>query len=100
MHAFNPSTWEAEAGGSLWVQDQPVLQSEFWESQGYTEKLCLERQKNKQTNQNKYKKNSYYLLVPSVYQALSKNGGGVCVCGLNIILYLILIPTLYDIWQH
>jgi hypothetical protein len=26
--AFNPSTWEAEAGTSLWVQGQPVLQNE------------------------------------------------------------------------
>ena len=25
-HAFNPSTQEAEAGGSLWVRDQPGLQ--------------------------------------------------------------------------
>ena len=27
--AFNPSTWEAEAGGSLWVRGQPSLRSEF-----------------------------------------------------------------------
>jgi hypothetical protein len=39
-HTFNPSTWEAEAGGSLsWVQDLPGLQSEFQSSQGYIEKL-------------------------------------------------------------
>jgi hypothetical protein len=24
-YAFNPSTWEAEAGGSLWVHGQPHL---------------------------------------------------------------------------
>jgi hypothetical protein len=47
-HTFNPSTWEAEAGGFL-VQVQPGLQSEFQDSQGYTEKHCLEKQ-NKQTN--------------------------------------------------
>jgi hypothetical protein len=34
--AFNPSIWEAEAGGS-------GLQSEFQDSQGYTEKPCLEK---------------------------------------------------------
>jgi hypothetical protein len=34
-HAFNPSTWEAEAGGFL------SLQSEFQNSHGYTEKSCL-----------------------------------------------------------
>ena len=28
-HAFNPSTWEAEAGGSLWFWSYPGLQSEF-----------------------------------------------------------------------
>jgi hypothetical protein len=28
-HAFNPSTQEAEAGRSLWVQGQPSLQSEY-----------------------------------------------------------------------
>jgi hypothetical protein len=44
-HAFNPSTWEAEAGG---FQGQPGLQNEFQDSQDYTEKHCLEKQ-NKQT---------------------------------------------------
>jgi hypothetical protein len=43
-HAFNPSTLEAEAG-SLWVQGQPGLQSEFQDSQGYIEKPCLEENK-------------------------------------------------------
>ena len=31
-HAFNPSTWEAEAGGFR-VRGQPGLQSEFQDSQ-------------------------------------------------------------------
>jgi hypothetical protein len=44
-HAFNPSTWEAEAGGFLSsVRGQPGLQSEFQDSQSYTEKPCLEKQ--------------------------------------------------------
>jgi hypothetical protein len=34
VHTFDPSTWEAKAG-------QPGLQSEFQDSQGYTEKPCL-----------------------------------------------------------
>jgi hypothetical protein len=39
---FNPSTQEAEAGRSLWVQSQPGLQSEFQDSQGFnTKKACL-----------------------------------------------------------
>jgi hypothetical protein len=41
VHAFNPSTREAEAGGFL-SSGQPGLQSEFQDSQGYTEKPCLE----------------------------------------------------------
>jgi hypothetical protein len=40
-HTFNPSTREAEAG-------QPGLQSEFQDSQGYTEKPCLEKPKKKE----------------------------------------------------
>jgi hypothetical protein len=37
-HAFNPSTWEAEAG-----RGQPGLQIECQDSQGYTEKPCLKK---------------------------------------------------------
>jgi hypothetical protein len=40
-HAFNPSTWEG-------VRGQPGLQSEFQDSQGYTEKPCLEKKKNEE----------------------------------------------------
>jgi hypothetical protein len=41
-HAFNASTWKAEAM-DFWVRGQPGLQSEFQDSQGYTEKPCLEK---------------------------------------------------------
>jgi hypothetical protein len=34
----------------FWVRGQPGLQSEFQDSQGYTEKPCLEKQTNKQTS--------------------------------------------------
>ena len=44
LHTFNPSTGEVEAGGSLWLWGQPGLQSEFQDSQGYTEKSCLKKQ--------------------------------------------------------
>ena len=45
VKSFNPSTQEAEAGGSLWVQGQPGLQSEFQDSQGcYIEKPCLKKE--------------------------------------------------------
>lgn len=47
-HTFNRSTREAEVGGSLSMR-QPDLHSEFLDSQGYTKKLCLEKQTSKQT---------------------------------------------------
>jgi hypothetical protein len=39
--AFNPSTWEAEAGGSL--SSRPAWSTEFQDSQSYTEKPYLEK---------------------------------------------------------
>ena len=45
-HAFNPSTQATEAGGSLGVQGQPGLQSEFQNSLGCAERLS---KKNKTT---------------------------------------------------
>jgi hypothetical protein len=43
----------------FWVWGQPGLQSEFQDSQGYTEKPCLKQNKTKQnkTKQNKTKQN-------------------------------------------
>jgi hypothetical protein len=35
----------------LWVWGQPALQSEFQDSQGYTEKPCLEKEKGKENMQ-------------------------------------------------
>jgi hypothetical protein len=37
VHNFNPSTLEAEAGGSLWVQGHTGLQSKFQDVQSWTE---------------------------------------------------------------
>ena len=48
-HAFNPSKWETEAGGFL-SSRPPGLQSEFQDSQGYTEKPCLEKKKSEVSN--------------------------------------------------
>jgi hypothetical protein len=42
------------------VRGKPGLQSEFQDSQGYTEKPCLEKSKNK-TKQNKTKKKLLYV---------------------------------------
>lgn len=44
---INPSTQEAEAGGSLWVLGQPVLCIEVQAIQGYNVRSFL-----KQTNKN------------------------------------------------
>jgi hypothetical protein len=79
VDTWNPSTWKVEtreleiqgpAGqwwhtplipalgrqrqADFWVQGQPGLQSEFQDSQGYTEKPCLEKKKKKK----KKKRNS------------------------------------------
>jgi hypothetical protein len=43
VHTFNPSTQEVD----FWVWGQPDLQSEFQDSQGYTEKPCPEKPKPK-----------------------------------------------------
>jgi hypothetical protein len=45
----------------FWVRGQPGLQSEFQDSQGYTEKPCLEKQnKTKQKGDTKIQGNSQY----------------------------------------
>jgi hypothetical protein len=38
---------ERQRQADFWVQGQPGLQSEFQDSQGYTEKSCLENKTNK-----------------------------------------------------
>jgi hypothetical protein len=58
VHTFNPSTWEAEAGE---FRGQPGLQSEFQDNQGYTEKPCLKKQKQKQKS---HKLQMTYTVVP------------------------------------
>lgn len=46
VYPFKSSTQEAEAVGSLWIWDQPSLQSESQDNQDcYTEKLYLAKPK-------------------------------------------------------
>ena len=52
----------------FWVQGQPGLQSEFQDSQGYTEKLCLEKTQ-KQKNKNQQQKSN--LPLNSVFKFLT-----------------------------
>jgi len=49
---LNSSTQEAEAGGYLWIQGLAGLQSKPQDSQGYTEKPCLEKQTRMLTSEN------------------------------------------------
>jgi hypothetical protein len=87
-HAFNPSTWETEAGGFL-RRGQPCLQSEFQDSQGHTEKPCLE---NPPKKKKKGKKKSQFWdmgLLQIVYNnrllALCKLWEGCDLCQLQIV---------------
>ena len=41
VHAFHPSTQEAEAGGSLCILGHTVLNTEFQGIPGYVERPCL-----------------------------------------------------------
>jgi hypothetical protein len=47
--AFNPSTW-GRGRWDLWIWSQHGLQSEFQDSQSYTEKPCIVKQQINQTN--------------------------------------------------
>ena len=57
VHIFSPKTQEADEGRSTWVQGQPGLQSEFQDSQDYTEETPSWKTKTKpnQTNNNNNK---------------------------------------------
>jgi hypothetical protein len=55
VHTFNPSTWKAEADGFL-CSRTAWSTVEFKDSQGYTVKPCLEKQKTKQKKNQKNKK--------------------------------------------
>jgi hypothetical protein len=50
----------------FWVQGQHGLQGEFQNSQGYTEKPCLEKQKQKKTKKTKKKQVNVFVLIPGV----------------------------------
>jgi hypothetical protein len=54
VHTFNPALGR-QRQVNFWVRNHPSLQSEFQDSQGYTEKPCL-----KQTNKNTKWKNIFY----------------------------------------
>ena len=43
----------------FWIRGQPGLQSEFQDSQGYTDKPCLEKKKKKKKQNNNNNKTSF-----------------------------------------
>ena len=72
-HTFDPNTWEAEAGGFLWIRGQPGLQSEVQNNQDYTEKLSqnASKQASKQTNKQTYsRKEGRAVLLRDMYTCL------------------------------
>jgi hypothetical protein len=64
-HTFSPRTWEAEAGGTLWVWGQPGLQSELQYSQGYIEKnpVLKNQERVRERREQESKSESYFLKV-------------------------------------
>jgi hypothetical protein len=85
-NAFNPSTWET--GRWLSISSRPAgLQSKFQDSQGYTEKPCLEkkielRAKVMGENDGKQKENKYNHMVHREVAALHASTGFnfFCIC--------------------
>lgn len=63
-HVFNPKTGEAEAGGALCVQGQPIVHGEFQVSQGYVARPYLK------------KKNYFFLHMYALCVQLSAAGSG------------------------
>jgi hypothetical protein len=58
-HAFNPSTWEAEAGGFL--SSRPT-----WSTKCFPEKPCLEKQNKTKQNKTKQNKTKCHLYLDTV----------------------------------
>ena len=107
VHSSNHSTQEAEAERSLWVWGQPGLQSEFQDSQGYTEKLSQKTRQNKMSNKqnnnktpnknnNLHQKNK---LKPKVWLWFPKEWDGTILCFSAFDLVVTLIfskPTFFS----
>ena len=55
VHAFNPRTWEVEAGRSLWTQGQPCLYSSIL-TKSYLVRHCLKTKQNTQIHAMRIKK--------------------------------------------
>ena len=84
MHAFNPSTQEAEAGGTLLVKGQPGLQRVFQNRlQSYTEKLCL---KNKRIVSSAFLETMFFLsIIQAEHRSLLDYEEGLAKVGIKLI---------------
>jgi hypothetical protein len=72
-HAFNPKLGR-QRQANFWVRGQPGLQSEFQDSQDYTEKPCLDKKQKQKTKQNKKaseKETSEHLWIEAILQKSS-----------------------------
>jgi hypothetical protein len=64
-----PALWR-QRQADIWVQGQPGLQSEFQDSQGYTEKPCLKKPKKekKKKKRKRKKKRKKKISLFNVYE--------------------------------
>jgi hypothetical protein len=79
----------------FWVRSQPGLQSEFQDSQGYTEKPCLK---------NTHKKKIFFSFVSCIYglgmNVLSPVKAHTCACGnLSLIQYYFSMVLPFCLWS-
>jgi hypothetical protein len=87
---FSTLCFMSQRQADFWVRGQPGLQSEFQDIQGYTEKPCLEKPKNKQTKNKQKRFKSWFTIYhlgfaifgtrPQAQNASSIRDGGI-LCG-------------------
>lgn len=66
MHAYKPRTQEVEANGSLKVQGQPEIYSEFKPSLDYMKRPCLKKNEKQKIRKHK-KKNAKKMYIYKLY---------------------------------
>ena len=71
VHVFNPSTWEEEVNGSLWVWGQSGQQGEFEDSQGYNAEI-KESNTSYDSKKKQYSYNWFNKIVKGFYKILRK----------------------------
>jgi hypothetical protein len=59
VYTFNPGTQKAQAVRYPWVQGHFVLRSEYQDSQGYTERSCLNKTKTQLNKKKSWNGESY-----------------------------------------